>query len=67
MLKNFTGVLVSDFFSAYDSVDCSQQKCLIHLMRDLNDDVLKHPYDEALKAIVRDFAALLSKPLLKGG
>lgn len=64
MLKDFNGVLVSDFFAAYDSVNCQQQKCLIHLIRDLNDDVLKHPYDEDLKAIVRDFAALL-KPIVE--
>jgi len=36
-LENFNGVLVSDFYAAYDSVDCPQQRCLIHLMRDLND------------------------------
>src|SRR5208337_5325576 len=35
-LKDFKGVLVSDFYSAYDSVNCPQQKCLIHLIRDLN-------------------------------
>jgi len=33
-------------------------------MRDLNDTVLKHPYDEELKNIVREFAALL-KPMWK--
>jgi len=59
MLKDFKGVLVSDFFAAYDAVSCEQQKCLIHLMRDLNDNVLKHPYDEELKNIVREFAVLL--------
>jgi hypothetical protein len=37
MLKKFSGVLVSDFYAAYDSIACSQQKCLIHLIRDLND------------------------------
>src|SRR5262249_23179638 len=37
MLRNFSGVLVSDFYSAYDAVECPQQKCLIHLIRDLND------------------------------
>ena len=51
MLKDFKGVLVSDFFAAYDGLKCDQQKCLIHLMRDLNDNVLKHPYDEELKTI----------------
>ena len=59
MLKDFRGVLVSDFFAAYDSLDCEQQKCLIHLMRELNDNVLKYPYDEELKIIVREFAVLL--------
>jgi hypothetical protein len=59
MLKDFRGVLVSDFFAAYDGLNCDQQKCLIHLMRELNDNVLKHPYDEELKDIVREFAALL--------
>ena len=63
MLKDFKGVLVSDFFTAYDALNCDQQKCLIHLMRDLNDSVLKHPYDEELKLIVREFAALL-KPIV---
>jgi len=63
MLKDFKGVLVSDFFAAYDGLKCDQQKCLIHLMRDLNDNVLKHPYDEELKTIVREFAGLL-KPIV---
>lgn len=63
MLKDFKGVLVSDFYGAYDSMNCEQQKCLVHLIRDLNDDVLAHPYDEELKTIVRDFTALL-KPII---
>lgn len=60
LLKGFTGVLVSDFYAAYDSVQCDQQKCLIHLMRDLNDAVLKHPYEEELKGLVKCFAALVN-------
>ena len=38
LLKDFTGVLVSDFFPIYYSMECPQQKCLIHLLRDVNDD-----------------------------
>ena len=49
MLKDFKGVLVSDFFAAHDGINCEQQKCLIHLMRDLNDGILKHPYDQEFK------------------
>ena len=52
-LAGFKGVLVSDFYAAYDSLDCPQQKCLMHLLRDLNDDVLVHPYDEELKDLVK--------------
>jgi hypothetical protein len=63
-LKDFHGVLVSDFYSAYDSIDCSQQKCLIHLIRDINQDTLKQPFNEELKTISYKFAELL-KPIIK--
>jgi hypothetical protein len=52
-------VLVSDFYGGYDSVPCRQQKCLIHLMRDINDDLVKHPFNEELSFIARRFGALL--------
>jgi hypothetical protein len=55
-LRGFDGVLVSDFFTAYDSIECPQQKCLIHLIRDMNEDVKSHPYDLELKKIVQAFA-----------
>jgi predicted RecB family nuclease len=64
MLQGFRGVLVSDFYAAYDSIQCPQQKCLIHLIRDLNEDVLKHPYDEELKQLALAFAVLL-KPMIE--
>jgi predicted RecB family nuclease len=61
MLRGFAGVLVSDFYTAYDSLDCPQQKCLIHLLRDLNEDVLKSPYDEEFKTLAQGFSTLLRK------
>jgi predicted RecB family nuclease len=64
LLKDFTGVLVSDFYTAYDGIQCPQQKCLIHLIRDLNDAVLEHPYDEQLKSLVKNFADLV-KPMVE--
>jgi predicted RecB family nuclease len=39
-LRDFKGVLVSDFYTAYDSISCPQQKCLIHLIRDMNEDIV---------------------------
>jgi hypothetical protein len=59
VLKGFSGVLVSDFYAVYDSVPCQQQKCLIHLMRDINEDILKHPFNEELTFVATGFGALL--------
>lgn len=64
LLKDFTGVLVSDFYTAYDGIQCPQQKCLIHLIRDLNDAILECPYDEQLKSLVKNFADLV-KPMVE--
>src|SRR4051794_35111826 len=37
----------------------AQQKCLIHLMRDINDDLRKHPFDQEIREIAEGFACLL--------
>ena len=64
LLRDFKGVLVSDFYAAYDAIECRQQKCLIHLMRDLNDEILNNPFDEEMKSIVSGFGSLL-KPIVE--
>jgi hypothetical protein len=58
-LEDFKGVLISDFYAAYEGIDCLQQKCLIHLIRDLNNNLVDSPYDEELKRIAQEFAGLL--------
>jgi Transposase IS66 family. len=64
LFQDFKGVLVSDFYAAYDAINCAQQKCLIHLMRDLNNDLLKYPFNEELRELVQCFAILL-KPIIE--
>jgi hypothetical protein len=64
LLKDFKGVLVSDFYAAYESVPCPQQKCLIHLMLDLNEEILDNPFDEEVKSIAARFAGLL-RPIVE--
>jgi predicted RecB family nuclease len=64
LLRGFKGVLVSDFYAAYDGIACPQQKCLIHLMRDLNDEILNNPFDEGMKTIAVGFADVL-KPMVE--
>jgi predicted RecB family nuclease len=59
LLHEFEGVLISDFYTAYDSIDCPQQKCLVHLMRDINDTLKKNPFDDDFKTISVNFGKLL--------
>jgi predicted RecB family nuclease len=49
VLAGYKGVLVSDFYPGYDSIPCRQQKCLVHLIRDINDDLWKAPFDRELE------------------
>ncbi|MDB5324369.1 MAG: transposase [Phycisphaerales bacterium] len=53
ILKDYKGVLVSDFYAGYDAVPCRQQKCLVHLIRDLNDDLWSNPYNLELESFVQ--------------
>lgn len=33
--KSFAGTLVSDFYAVYNGLDCTKQRCLVHLLREL--------------------------------
>jgi hypothetical protein len=59
VLAGYQGVLVSDFYPGYDGVPCRQQKCLVHLIRDINDDLWKAPFDKELEAFAVEVQALL--------
>ena len=59
LLSGFQGVLISDFYTAYDSLDCEQQKCLVHLIREIDDDLFRHPLDLELKSMAQEFGTLL--------
>jgi len=63
-LKGFNGVLVTDFYNGYDALECKKQKCLIHLIRDFNSDLVKNPFDEAFKKMALDFSLLLQQIVL---
>ena len=45
----FAGVLVSDFYAAYDHYDGPHQRCWAHLLRDIHELTDKHPKDAALQ------------------
>ena len=58
-LKDYKGVLISDFYAGYNSVICRQQKCLVHLIRDINDDLWKSPFDGEFEGFVSEVKNLL--------
>jgi hypothetical protein len=64
LLGDFSGVLVSDFFTGYDSLPCRQQKCLVHVVRDLDDDMMHNPFNDQFKILAQGFGALL-RPIIE--
>lgn len=58
IFNGYGGVLISDFYSGYDSCNCRQQKCLVHLIRDLNDDLWENPYNSEFEEFVSAFKDL---------
>ena len=61
LLSNFKGVLISDFYAGYDALEFPKQRCLIHLIRDLNDGLVKHQFDNEFKTIILNFSKLLTE------
>lgn len=59
LLKDFQGILVSDFYPGFDSLKCKHQKCWVHLIRDINDDLWKHPFDAEYESFVLKFRNLI--------
>lgn len=40
LVRDYAGILVTDFWSAYEKLLQEQQKCLMHLLRDLMDVIV---------------------------
>jgi hypothetical protein len=60
-LQDYRGTIVSDFYPGYDTLKVKSQKCLIHLIRDLNDDLFKNQFDPEYNRLVPAFNKLLRR------
>lgn len=58
-LKNYKGVLITDFYGGYDGIDCLQQKCWVHFIRDLNNDLWENPFDKEYESFVSEIRNLI--------
>ena len=62
--EDFAGTLVSDFFSAYNTLPYKKQKCLVHLLREIKQTAEKNPefagspFARRLKRLVKDMLGL---------
>jgi hypothetical protein len=51
--------LISDFFAGYDNIPCPQQKCWVHFIRDLNNNLWSNPFDKEYENFVSEIRNLL--------
>jgi len=47
--EDFGGVLVSDFYSAYNFLDGPHQRCWVHFLRDVHELKERYPDDESVR------------------
>lgn len=63
--EDYDGIVIADFFSAYNMLTCEQQKCLVHLLRELREVAKKNKSKEfaafrkRLKRIIADALRLV--------
>jgi len=50
---SFNGTLITDFYSAYNAINCDKQKCWVHLLRELKELKEKHPRNREIKAFAK--------------
>ncbi len=61
---DYGGILITDFYAAYNKIKAKKQKCLVHLLREIrkclekSDDAEFEKYCKELKRIIRDAISL---------
>ena len=55
------GVIVSDFYTAYDQLDGRHQRCWAHLLRDIHELTEQHPNERGLHAWAQGMHALFTQ------
>lgn len=64
--KDFGGIVVADFFGAYNKLSCEQQKCVVHLLWELRECAKKNTtaefsaFRKKLKRVIADAMRLVS-------
>jgi hypothetical protein len=62
---SFAGTLVSDFYAAYNALDCAKQRCLVHLLRELAKLRAELPW-QSVRAFIQPLSALFQDAIELG-
>jgi Transposase IS66 family len=63
--ESFAGTLVSDFYAAYNGLDCAKQRCLVHLLRELAKLREELPW-QSVKAFIQPLIELFQDAIQLG-
>jgi hypothetical protein len=63
--ETFAGTLVSDFYAAYNGLDCAKQRCLVHLLRELAKLREELPW-QSVRAFIQPLIALFQDAIQLG-
>jgi len=59
--EDYEGVIVSDFYAAYNEYQGFHQRCLVHYLRDMKTLIEEYPGDKILKRWAKDIRLLFEK------
>jgi transposase len=62
---SFAGTLVSDFYAAYNGLDCAKQRCLVHLLRELAKLREEIPW-QSVRSFIQPLMTLLQDAIQLG-
>ena len=63
--ESFAGTLVSDFYAAYNGLECVKQRCLVHLLRELAKLREEVPW-QSVRAFIQPLLSLLQDAIELG-
>jgi transposase len=63
--ESFAGTLVSDFYAAYNGLDCPKQRCLVHLLRELAKLREEVPW-QSVRAFIQPLITLMQDAMALG-
>jgi hypothetical protein len=64
LLNNYAGIIITDFYTGYDNINCIKQRCWVHLIREINNALWQNPFDKEFQLFVESLRDLLL-PIMK--